>query len=604
VTAGAVTPVRPPAAGGARLGPPLSLARLLRIELRRNPLPLILPLIAALFWFDSYRPSTSQPPIWALRTFWNMGQGHTIVDFGPFVAAMAAWIGSRDGCRGTTDLVTGAARPRWAAQLASWAATAIWAVGAYLVFTGVTFAVYAAQGVAGQPPWWWAGVGATAVAAFSAAGFAAGAARPSRFAAPVAAFGGFLAMTMSSQAGFRDTSGWALILPTNSNGNFQPDSGIFYPWLPDLPIARIMFLSGIAVAVLGLLRLPAAAGGPALRRAAVAVTVAGVAAAGTAIGLAGTARLTGHGIVIPALHDAANDRPIRYTPVCGRAAGTPVCLNPAYRRYLPDVEAALRPALTEVAGLPGTPARVSQVPGTYGPGEGETGQPVALGGSPPVLRVRLDLLATLPGSVGFTGARETAAQFASQLQVQFVQAFTGAGSGTGTPAQQAVQAALLRGLGIPFAAQPKLLATVRNGPGPAPAPATGPVYAAARRLAALPAAARHAWLTAHWPRCVPGGFGSRICHDGDRAAEHASGSGSRRRRRAVRRLAAAGLAARGKPPGSGRARAAGRARCAALGGAVLAVEHRRRPRRAAVHPADDRDRSRRGRRGRQLRPVW
>jgi hypothetical protein len=30
-----------------------------------------------------------------------------------------------------------------------------------------------------------------------------------------------------------------------------------------------------------------------------------------------------------------------------------------------------------------------------------------------------------------------------------------------------------------------------------PGPATGPVYAAARRFAALPPAARHAWLAAH-----------------------------------------------------------------------------------------------------------
>ena len=41
------------------------------------------------------------------------------------------------------------------------------------------------------------------------------------------------------------------------------------------------------------------------------------------------------------------------------------------------------------------------------------------------------------------------------------------------------------------------MAAAENGPGPAPGPATGPVYAAARRLAALPAAARHAWLAAH-----------------------------------------------------------------------------------------------------------
>ncbi len=103
-----------------------------------------------------------------------------------------------------------------------------------------------------------------------------------------------------------------------------------------------MFLAGIAVAALGLLGLPARAGGPWLRRAAAVVTLAGVAAAGIAVGLASTAWRRPHGMVIPALHDAANDAPITYTPVCGRAAGVPVCLNPAYRRYLPDVTAALR----------------------------------------------------------------------------------------------------------------------------------------------------------------------------------------------------------------------------------------------------------------------
>ena len=112
-------------------------------------MPWILPLIAALFWFDSYRPSTATAPLYALRTFWNLGQGHTIIDFGPFVAGVAAWMGSRDGRRGLADLVTATARPRWAAQLATWAATAIWAVAAYLVFVGVMFAVYAHQGVGG-----------------------------------------------------------------------------------------------------------------------------------------------------------------------------------------------------------------------------------------------------------------------------------------------------------------------------------------------------------------------------------------------------------------------------------------------------------------------
>jgi hypothetical protein len=504
VTAATAAPVRP--APRAARSAPLSAARLLRIELRRNAMPWILPLIAALFWFDSYRPSSTVPPFWILRTFWNMGQGHTIIDFGPFVAGVAAWMGSRDGRRGLADLVAGTARPPWAVQLAAWAATAIWAVAAYLACVGVMFAVYAGQGVQGSPPWWWVAVGATAVTAFSAAGFAVGVYFPSRFAAPLAAFGGFLAMMLSSQTGFRDTSGWALILPTNSNDNFQQDSGIFYRYLPDRPIARIMFLAGLAIAALGLLGLPTRAGGPWLRRAAAVVTIAGVAAAGTAVELAGTARLSAHGIVIPALHDAASDRLIAYTPVCGTDAGLPVCVNPAYRRYLTELTAAFRPVLAEMAGLPGAPARATQIATAYSSGEGAASQGITIGGRPPVLRVQLGGL-SLPGSF-----RGTATGFTQQLRLMAVHALVVPGAGPGTPAQLAVQAALLQRAGTPIAAQPAVLSLAglpawaqaslgmlagghasSHGPGPA----TGPVYAAARRLAAVPSGPRHAWLDSH-----------------------------------------------------------------------------------------------------------
>jgi hypothetical protein len=470
------------------------------VELRRNAMPWILPLIAVLFWFDSYRPSTGTAALYPLRTFWNMGQGHTIIDFGPFVAAVAAWMGSRDGRRGLADLMTTTARPRWAAQLATWAATAIWAVAAYLVFVGIMFAMYAHQGVGGTPPWWWVAVGATAVIAFSAVGFAIGAYWPSRFAAPVAAFAGFLAMVLSAQTGFKEPSGWAQILPTNSNGNFDgnagSDSGIFYPWLPDLQIARIMFLAGIAVVALGLTGLPARAGGRWLRRTAAVVTLAGLALAGAGVGLANTARLTAHGMIIPALHDAASDAPISYTPACGHAAGIPVCVNPAYRRWLPDVTAALAPVLAEVAGLPGAPVRATQVAAAYPSGANGPPQPVTVGGRPPVLRLSLGLV-DMPGPCGFCAGPVPPRQYTGELRLAFTRAFTGAGSGSGGPAQQAAQAALLQGAGIPFAAQPRLISTGNNGSGPSTGAATGPVYAAARRLAALPAAARHAWLAAH-----------------------------------------------------------------------------------------------------------
>ena len=66
-------------------------------------------------------------------------------------------------------------------------------------------------------------------------------------------------------------SGWALILPTNSNNNFGQDAGIFYQFLPDLPIARVMFLGGIAVALVAVLGVPVTAGGLRLRHTATVV---------------------------------------------------------------------------------------------------------------------------------------------------------------------------------------------------------------------------------------------------------------------------------------------------------------------------------------------
>jgi hypothetical protein len=83
------------------------------------------------------------------------------------------------------------------------------------------------------------------------------------------------------------------------------------------------------------------------------------------------------------------------------------------------------------------------------------------------------------------------------MQLMFAHALVGAGAGAGSPVQQAVQAALLRGAGIPFAAQPGLIAATENFPESGPGAATGPVYAAAQRLATGPAAARRAWLAAH-----------------------------------------------------------------------------------------------------------
>jgi hypothetical protein len=475
------------------------MARLLWMELRHNAMPLVLPLIAVLFWFDSYRIAATLPPLWVVRLYYILGQGHALIDFAPIVAGVAAWMGSRDGRRGMGDLVTATVRPRWEAQLATWAATVVWAVGSYLVFMAVTLYLLARPIAWGGLPWWPIAVDAVGVAAFVSLGFALGAYFPGRFIAPIAAFGGLFAMGTSSQIGFSASGGWALILPTMSNGNFGQDAGIFYAWLPDLSIARVMFCGGVAAVAVGLLGLPVRAGGPRLRRSAAVVTVTGAAAAVAAIVLAFTAQVGPYGTVIPALHDAANDKPIPYTPVCGHA-GIPVCLQPAYRPYLPDVTTALRPVISQLAGLPGVPVRASQAAAVFAPGPrvggpDHVGQIAMVRGSPPVLYMPLGAIA-LPSSFG-----AVTASFVSQLKVEFVHAFVTPGSSYGNPAQQAVEAALLKNAGIPLAAQPNALADtpwplMSGGPRSAGA-YPPPIAAAAQRFGGLPAAARHAWLAGH-----------------------------------------------------------------------------------------------------------
>jgi hypothetical protein len=506
----ASAPAAPPRTWHLALARP---GRLLRLELRRNAMLWMVPLLAALFWYAAYRPSMANPPLWVLRA--ATIQSHALLTFAPLLAGVAAWTGSREGRRHTTDLVSITALPRWAARMAGWAATAVWAEAVYLGGTAVVYGITARQATWGGPPWWPIAVGAVGIAAACAVGYAAGTLLPGRFTAPLAAVLVFVALGAGA-IWLEHNSSYAQIWPLNVQGPFPDDSyGVFYPFLPDLAIAQLMLLGGVAAAALGALGLAPARGGRRLRGVAAGLTVAGVAAAATAVGLTGTARIEAHGIVIPALHDAASDRPISYTPVCARSA-VPVCLHPAYRALLPDVTAALGPVLDEIAGLPGAPVRVTQVAVTsvqaHEPGNGIAfGGPV-LSGHPPVMLLPLSGL-SLPGE----GA--SAAEFTGQVQDQYAEwilnAFVGlsgqqgpqegtqgaviglAQPSPGTSAQLAIASALAKVVGL----SPGAGAGSRPGGGSRSAgrlpSAGGSQLAATRRFAALPAATRHAWLATH-----------------------------------------------------------------------------------------------------------
>ena len=138
-------PRRPLLAGG----------RLLWLELRHNVMLWLLPVTLAVFWFVTYRTRMTTPPLWYLRA--TDLQTGIVPDFIVPVVGAGAWMGSREARRHLTDLMTMTAHPRWARLLATWAATAIWAlVGCGLcvaVMYGVT-AHQASWGGRSGGPWW------------------------------------------------------------------------------------------------------------------------------------------------------------------------------------------------------------------------------------------------------------------------------------------------------------------------------------------------------------------------------------------------------------------------------------------------------------------
>ena len=249
-----------PAAGRAGL----ATARLLRLELRHNAMLWLLPVVIAVFWLTTYRKTMALPPLWSPRAD-SLQTGVVIVFTAP-VAGAAAWMGSREARRHVTDLVSVTARPRWARQLASWAATAGWAIVGYLVCLAAVYGVTAHQVHWGGPLWWPAAVTVASLAAVSALGFAAGALLPSRFTAPVVAVAAFFVLALSTQLIVGSQSYWQVSPIATGPWDGGPDPGVatFYPYVPDLAIAQFMFLAGITAAVLGGLALaagPAGGGG-------------------------------------------------------------------------------------------------------------------------------------------------------------------------------------------------------------------------------------------------------------------------------------------------------------------------------------------------------
>lgn len=464
--------------------------RLLRLELRHNVMLWLLPLVGALFWYNGYREVMALPSMWNLRAMTL--QNRLLLDLVVPATGAAAWMGSREGRRDMTDLLGVTARPRWSRQLATWAATTAWAEIGCLACIAVVYVMTARQASWGGPLWWPAVVSVAGVPPLTAIGFTAGALFPSRFVTPLITVAVFFGFAYSTQAASGDHSYWQ-ISPLTSGARdigVAPGVATFYRYLPDLSIAQVMFTVGLTAAVLGGLGL-SAANGSRLRWLAAAVTAAGLGAAGTAVTLTGTGRLDPHGmIVIPALHDAASGQPVRYTPRCSDTA-IAVCVHPAYAAFLPAITAAVGPELTEVAGLPGAPARLSQVPVTYQQGPGNNISIVAALRSPSAFIVP-DLV---PGQPGANSA-EFAAQLVQTLGLRLMSdvILHGSDRAAGQNPSQAELAVIGGSVRFPSIVEDRDLAPLVGQLLPAPG---SPAARAARRFAALTPAAKHDWLAHH-----------------------------------------------------------------------------------------------------------
>jgi hypothetical protein len=487
-------------------------ARVLRLEIKRSVVPWVLPLLAALFYFDTIRTASGFPPVWTLRA--SAITDHMLNDFSVFGAGLAAWVGSREGRRKTSDMVAATPRAAWARHAVALGATECWLLLAFLAGVAALYVQIALQATWGGPPLWPVFVGAVGVIVVTVIGFTCGTLFPGRFTAPLVAVAVAVLVFAGLHAALSVTatsSKSALLSPGTSPP--KVDVGVFYHVLPDVPIAQVMFMGGITVALLGVLSLApvlrklASNGWPVrgtlvagdgwwLRVIAVVLLAAGLAASWTAYSLAGTAKLTATGWEIPALHDAASDKPVPFVPDCTSGpGGFQVCIHPAFSGYLSEVAAGLDPVAAEIADLPGAPVRAEQV-ASVGTGPGGY-EPSYIAGNPPVFEYNGEQVGDLFG--GFMGIPAGAGAFwRAAFQQGLLDSFlagsphAAAAAQTGPAplgaAQQAVEDALMIAVG----SQPP------QGAGQGDQ-SQAQITAAASRFASLPAGSRHAWLAAHLP---------------------------------------------------------------------------------------------------------
>jgi len=324
-------------------------ARLWLLEVRRTPaLWLVPPLLVLCFrtYGDRFTPPV---PLWILTSV-AIGQAATII--GPPLGGIAAWVAGRERRRDAGELLATTAHPALVRLVPTWAATTGWGLLIYAFFALGGGVATARRATWGGPDPWIILAGAAAIAAYTAIGFAVGAAVPGRFVAPFVALGlliGQHALVMASWSR-PALAPWKYLSPVAA-----PDPTVWFGGRPAIASALVLVYLGVTGIVWALL---------ALRVARKWATRAWLALALALIPLlGGTAQALAR---VPPDERTPNGwysglTPVPYTPVC-RAAPVEVCVHPAYRPWLDQLAAELNTLLAPLVGVPGMPARAEQAP--------------------------------------------------------------------------------------------------------------------------------------------------------------------------------------------------------------------------------------------------
>ncbi len=447
--------------------------RMVRIEVRRNVVVLLLPILAVIAWLQARNGLQTPVVVWPQVT---VQARDWIVYLGPFVAAAAAWMGARERRHGMEDLLATTPCPsRWR-RSATWTATTLWGLLAYGAVAGI-LAYGATRATWGTPlawPFCWPLlIGLLALPAHAAVGFALGRYAPSRYTPPLVAIALLLVQAYVGGAigeGAR-VPAWVPYWAAYLSPAVYVDQSVWFGVTPNLCGPQALYLLGLTPLALGSLagsdeRRPVRWGAP---LAGAALLVAGVILIGRTV-----PSVKAGSPVMKSAIEARGVQSIPYTPLCG-GAPVVVCVHPAYSAQLREVAALVNRVVAPLYGLPGVATRAVQRSSGHG--------------------APSDALVFYP-ITGATGVEGVAAVVAVQLAwgraARYDVTIDGQSSVhiIGGGARTMLWLWLMRQAGYRV---------------PRPVQGFGDaVVAAEQRFAALPAATQRAWLHAHYAALCEG----------------------------------------------------------------------------------------------------